>query len=177
MSSFTVVHSSSGNDRFHIQKFMGMSVLDILATGCVTEKYQTMHELIGAKSKLLSQLALLRFSDKLGIEIEAVEEITPSLRIDCFQAFIGFMSIGESDNIIMSDFMNRLMAEELSVTSLDYKSLLQDRIGHDVMYVTKSHAETKGFHSTVWLKGALLGEGLGSKKKIAEAEAARAALG
>lgn len=185
----------SSNERL---EFLGDSVLSLLVSGYLFEKYQNLDEgmLTNLRSLLVNKKNFSEVAKEIGLgrhlllskgEEESGGRNNPSLLADSFEALVGALFLDQGMEAV-EKFVNPILlprAEVFMKTNAlkDPKSLLQEMIQskkhnsprYNVLSET-GPAHAKIFTVGVFLEDELLGQGEGKSKQEAEEKAAEKAL-
>lgn len=178
-------------------EFLGDAVLGLAAGTYLFEHFPnlTEGELTKMRSSVVRQSTLTRLANALGLDelllLGATEAASVRGRAtnleDAMEALIGAIYL-EHGWEVARDFVFRNFAQEFEFVKItgipkDYKSKLQEVVqSHPPMKLTYADLDMSGpphlptFKAAALINGKIFGRGTGRSKKIAEQEAARAAL-
>ncbi len=195
-----MTHSSYSNERGHGSfnerlEFLGDSVLGFIAAEYFYRRFpdKPEGELTRIKAAYVCEKALYGFAGTISLgsflKLGHGEELSggrsrPSVVSDAFEALIAAIyldgGIGPAKEFVLS-FLRT--ADIGSDDIRDYKSLLQERVqrdaGNELVYCLVNEtgpAHAREFTVDVSLNGNILARGVGTSKKRAEQQAAKAAL-
>jgi ribonuclease III len=183
------------SDSYERLEFLGDSVLDLVITEILFERFTTKDEgfMTQLRSKLVKGDALAGYSRQLGLPsiIELGDrakgqgiEYNNSILSDIFEAIIGALYKDRGYQVTRS-FVERVLNTHLDIDKIaqlddNYKSILMEyaqarRMKVPVYRVVgeTGPAHDRMFIVEVWVGDLRLGEGSGKSKKIAEQEAAK----
>ena len=188
-------HTSYSNehedcDNYERLEFLGDAVLELIISDYLfNEKHLEEGTMTKMRSSYVCEEACATYANDLGFpkyiklgsgEIEANETIIA----DVFESFIGAMYLDKGfayTSDIVLEIIKKYISKGINFLH-DYKSELQELVQTGNKSVTyevideKGPAHDKTFTSQVKVGNVVLGEGVGSSKKSAEQEAAKAAL-
>lgn len=185
----------SSNERL---EFLGDSILSFVVSEFLYKKYPQFNEgtLTNIRSLLVNTKSLaliakeLNFGNYLKLskgEEESKGRQNQSLLADCFESFIGALYLDQGINSV-TEFLSKVLlfkTEEIikNKSFKDPKSLLQEYVQakrqNSPMYKILGEsgpAHAKKFRIGAYVKGHLIGEGVGNSKREAEENAAQGAL-
>lgn len=179
-------------------EFLGDSILSFVVSNYLFESYPNFDEgtltnirSLMVNTKSLSSIATVLEMGKL-LKLSKGEEESKgrqneALLENCFEAFVGALFLDQGIEAV-KDFLGKVLlckTQELikKKTFKDPKSILQETVqarkGSSPIYRVleeKGPAHLKNFRVGVYVNGALIGEGRGKSKQVAESLAAKAAL-
>lgn len=179
-------------------EFLGDSVLDLLVSEILFEKYPRENEgfMTKSRSKLVKGVTLAKLAKKLDLSsyLEIGErakgqgvEFSNSVLADVFEALIGaiYRDLGYQvcSKFVRSVYNNHIQIESVIATQDNYKSTLLEHSQANKMPIPvynviseSGPAHNKEFHIGVYLGTKMTGDGRGLNKKVAEQAAALVAL-
>ena len=179
-------------------EFLGDSVLDLLVSEILFEKYPRENEgfMTKSRSKLVKGVTLAKLAKKLDLSsyLDVGErargqgvEFSNSVLADVFEALIGAIyrdqGYDASSKFVRMIYAKHVQIERIIKTQDNYKStLLEHSQAHKLPIPTyaviseSGPAHNKEFHVGVYLGHELTGDGRGQNKKNAEQAAALKAL-
>lgn len=185
----------SDSDSYERLEFLGDSVLDLIITEILFERFTSKDEgfMTQLRSKLVKGDALAGYSRQLGLPaiIELGErakgqgiEFNNSILSDIFEAIIGALYKDRgywiTRKFVEGVLNNHLDIEKIAQLDDNYKSILMEyaqarRMKIPVYRVVAESgpAHDRVFVVEVWIGDLRLGEGSGKSKKIAEQKAAK----
>lgn len=195
-SSYANDHREEGIEHLERLEFLGDAVIELIVSDYLFKKYEDLPEgeltkmrAAAVRAESLAQLAIennLAQFIRLGKgEERAQGRSRISLLCDVFEAFIGavYMDSGleSAHSILVQTLFPKIAAGDFS-HGMDYKTALQEWMQQDgVVQIEYKVVETSGpdhareFRVAVLIEGDTMGVGIGTSKKRAEQEAAKAA--
>ena len=178
-------------------EFLGDAVLGLVVTDHIFRTYPELHEgaLAKLRARVVSAPVLAEVGDELGLgavlrlgkgEDASGGRTKQSILADAFEAVIGalFLDGGpdEAARLVLDRLGGHIVDAAAGPGGHDHKTQLQELVARRAAGVL-SYAVTdegpdhdKVFHATVAVDGAVVGTGSGRSKKLAEQDAAAAAL-
>ena len=186
-SSYAHEHGGESNEKL---EFLGDSVLNFVVAELL---YLTSMEDEGAmtvsRASIVSREPLAAAIEKLGLldflrlgaGINTTRNWSDKFKSNLFEAVLAAIYLDGGIENAKHFVFNHLGRDIAYASTIDYKSRLQEykqsKLNNlDLVYKTEDNGK-KLFVSKVFIGGELMGEGTGKKKKLAEREAAKQALG
>lgn len=197
-----LTHTSYANEK-NIEsneklEFLGDAILEFVTSEYLYEKYINLKEgeMTKVRASVVCEESLYKiamkhnFTDFLYLgkgELASGNKIRVAILADSVEAVIAAMFL-DSDMQSVKKFIITNLKEEIEVASKnvgmkDHKTILQEKLqAHKGIHIEYKIVDEKGpdhdksFTAAVFLNGKILGSGTGRSKKIAEMEAAKAAI-
>lgn len=193
-SSYAAEHDCRSNERL---EFLGDAVVDLAIADLIITQYPQLNEGSGSlvRSRVVNEASLARAAQRLDLgsyvrigrgEVKAKGLERPSLLADAFEAVVAALYLENGfDNA--KTFVQGALADDVAVAALnadeaDPKTRLLQwsvaaRLGAPVYVVTsEGPAHATRFDAIVTISDSVRAAGHGRSKKIAESQAAQAAL-
>lgn len=192
-SSYAAEHDCASNERL---EFLGDAVVDLAIADLIVNDYPDLDEGSGSlvRSRVVNEAALAHAAQRIDLgsyvrvgrgEVKSNGLQRSSLLADTFEAIVAALYL-ERGYEVAKEFVQNTLGDDVAEAALhpdevDPKTRLRqwtELTGRDVpVYEVRVHgpAHAASFDATVSIDGVMRASGQGRSKKIAEAQAARAA--